>query len=251
MVSSAKDSSYTGAMPQTGPTGPQLQTDAVSMSSARASVLNALRERGDSCTVKDLSDEFGLHANTVREHLDALADDGLVIRDSTSPQGRGRPALTYRAAHASSDVARDYELLADVLATHLANGPEPSVRSREAGIAWGSRLLATREVTDASDLPRLLRRLGYEPTEADASGTVILRACPVLSLARRQPDVVCGVHLGFVESLVTAAGESAEDVRMVPMGHPLGCILQLPLLAAPDAGTAGSSAPQDGDLSNS
>lgn len=198
------------------------------MSSARAAVLNALRERGGACTVKELADDFLLHANTVREHLDALVDAGLVLRDTTSPQGRGRPALRYRAAQVALDVARDYELLADVLATHIAASPDAEATARAAGATWGERVRATAGADRVPAVHDELQRLGFDPSEPTADGTMVLRACPVLQVALRNPRVVCGVHQGLVEALVRADGHDPSGVEMVPLGAEDGCLLRVP-----------------------
>ena len=44
-------------------------------------------------TAAELASRMGQHANTVREHLDALVALGLTTRERESPAGRGRPAI--------------------------------------------------------------------------------------------------------------------------------------------------------------
>jgi predicted ArsR family transcriptional regulator len=48
--------------------------------------------------VSALTRATGLHANTVRAHLDVLVDGGLVEREKCRAKVAGRPAWTYRLA---------------------------------------------------------------------------------------------------------------------------------------------------------
>ncbi|MEL4504512.1 helix-turn-helix domain-containing protein [Luteococcus sp. H138] len=215
-----------------GPSGPPKVPSALSMSSARAAVLEAVRERGRLCSVREIAQDFDLHPNTVREHLDALLEQGLVAREASSPTGRGRPALMYRATSASQDVARDYELLSDVLAEQLASLPNAEQVALAAGRSWGKRTVYEQGGTvELTALPAIIGRLGFEPTEPDADGTIILRSCPILAAARRNPGVVCAVHLGYVEALIEGAGHDSGGTTLEPMGHLCGCVLQVGALA--------------------
>jgi predicted ArsR family transcriptional regulator len=61
-----------------------------------------LLKRAES-TPGELAAELGLTEAAVRQHLDALAETGLVSRTTRPPQGRGRPAQSW----ALTDLARD------------------------------------------------------------------------------------------------------------------------------------------------
>ncbi|MEL4358013.1 MULTISPECIES: helix-turn-helix transcriptional regulator [unclassified Luteococcus] len=224
-----------------GPSGPSMNQSALSMSTARASVLEAVRQRGRLCTVREIARDFDLHPNTVREHLDALLEQGLVAREASSPTGRGRPALMYRPTSASQDVARDYELLSDVLAEQLAAMPNARETALAAGRSWGNRTVTERDGdVRIEELPGVIGRLGFEPTLPDVDGNLVLRSCPILAAARRHPEVVCTVHLGYVQALIEAAGEDPTTTRLVPMGDEHGCLLHVEALAARRPDTAAS-----------
>lgn len=219
-------------MQNRGPQGPPSATAPMSMSAARAAVLEAVRERGSLCSVKDVADELHLHPNTVREHLDALLEQQLVVRESSSPAGRGRPALMYRATTAITDVARDYELLAEVLAEQLSQLPEPGEAARDAGHAWASRLAAG--ASEPIQLNAWMAQLGFQPTQL-SQDTWLLRGCPILAAARKHPDVVCQVHLGLAQAIAASEGRDEQQMRIEPMGHPQGCLLHLGVGRAPGA----------------
>lgn len=202
------------------------------MSSARAAVLGAVRERGRLCSVREIAQDFDLHPNTVREHLDALLEQGLVARETSAPTGRGRPALMYRATSGSADAIRDYELLTDVLAEQISRTSDPEAMALAAGRSWAQRTLEEKGgTTRLADLPGEIGRLGFEPTMPDEHGTILLRSCPILDAAKRHPDVVCTVHLGYVQALVEAAGHDAADTELTPMGDPQGCALRVAAIA--------------------
>ncbi|GAA1398684.1 helix-turn-helix transcriptional regulator [Luteococcus peritonei] len=194
------------------------------MSAARAAVLEAVRTRGRLCSVREVADQLDLHPNTVREHLDALLEQRLVERESSSPAGRGRPALMYRATTAITDVARDYELLAEVLAEQLAQLPDAAGASRAAGRSWGSRL--GHGDGEPVELQAWMAQLGFQPHQL-SQATWLLRSCPILSAARQNPDVVCSVHLGLAQAIVERQGQDGSQMAIEPMGHPQGCLLHL------------------------
>lgn len=189
---------------------------ATRLSSARAAILAHLGRVGRPVTVKEIAADSGQHANTVREHLEALAEFGLVERGTAPPQGRGRPATTYVVAPDSDPLhgTREYAGLVDALATHLhATAPDPQAASIEAGRAWGRTLPAGTQTLDA------LENMGFAPETAD--GGLRLTRCPLLTSAKRNPEVVCNVHLGLLREL---AGDDAELEAFVPGG----CLVLLP-----------------------
>jgi predicted ArsR family transcriptional regulator len=215
------------------------------LSGQRATVLERLQHRGESATVGALAGELGLHANTVREHVDALVDSGLVVRTRAPARGRGRPAWRYTAALdlvEHDPRVRDYAGLAGALAGHLSRtSAAPGEQAREIGREWG-RQLAAGEPSGAGGVPApeartrtvtLLAGLGFAP-EADAGATTAaLRRCPLLDVARAHPEVVCNVHLGVVRGALETYGGDPAPVQLLPFAEPGACRLHL---AAPAAG---------------
>lgn len=232
------------------------------MSRARASVLEQLGRHHEPTTVTTLAAHCGQHTNTVREHLDALASAGLVLRTSGKAAGRGRPAIRYSVAppETARPQLREYASLAMALAAHLERTcSDPSGFALEAGRHWGNEVasrLGWSGAAAAGSSRELLGELGFDPeppTEstllqvqggahatpeaemaADAAGAPIeiervrLRQCPLLDAARRHPDVVCQVHLGAVLGRYEARAESSAGVRLEPFAEPGACIVYLP-----------------------
>ena len=83
-------------------------------------------------TAADVASALGLHHNTVREHLDALIDAGLV-EVSTRPTGRrGRPALRYAStAPSPTEVLDSYLTLLNAISQTLGTCPQARVLALE------------------------------------------------------------------------------------------------------------------------
>ena len=200
---------------------------------SRARILAELAADGPLDT-RELARRVGLHANTVRVHLGALADAGLVAAETVAPQGRGRPRLAYRATgEAPDDGGRRYRLLAEILTTLVARfGGEAAEQLVEIGEAWGHHLvespppLATVSDAEAVDrLVALLAEVGFEPRLGQRR--IDMRPCPFLELARRHQDVVCPIHLGLMRGALAEVGARTTATRLEPFVKPDLCVARL------------------------
>jgi predicted ArsR family transcriptional regulator len=204
------------------------------LSRSRSAVLTTLEGRSDASTLADLSAVTGLHANTLREHLEALLHHGLVRRQRSEPSGRGRPARLYRATSAGQPES-EYAGLAATLASVLRRtSSSPRAEAIAAGMQWGHALARERGASTPLDalaarrrVTELLADLRFGP-EADADHTVlILTTCPLLEAARSDPDVVCGVHLGVVRGALEELAADPAGSELFPFAEPGACRLQL------------------------
>jgi predicted ArsR family transcriptional regulator len=205
---------------------------AVALSGQRLRALEYVRTRSP-VRIADAAAALDLHPNTIREHLDALVELGLVERSTAGARGRGRPATLYQAAAADPAVAvRDYASLATVLAGHLSRtSAHPERDARAAGREWGRELADESGQTD--DDPRdavlqALTRLGFAPDDEGTAG-IALHRCPLLDAARRYPVVVCQVHLGIVDGMFERMGAHGRaGIGLSPFAEPGACRLFLP-----------------------
>lgn len=235
------------------------------LSRAQRRMLDRLRDQPEPVTLAALVRSTGLHENTLREHLDALLRAGLVQRERSAPQGRGRPAWRYRAT--DTEEPSEYAGLARALATGLvrsAPDPETAVRAAtEAGEAWGRELArgagadgtaatepdgGTRTDGTATTAPDggtpagrqvigLLDELGFGTDVGTHAGAgarqhrpeeVRLTRCPLLQAAVEHPDVVCAVHLGIVRGALEEHGADPTGTELHPFSEPGACRLVLP-----------------------
>ncbi len=63
----------------------------------RAGIYRRLRAEGHPISAREAAEMFGLHANVARNHLDVLAEAGLVVTGTRKQTGGGRPAKVYVA----------------------------------------------------------------------------------------------------------------------------------------------------------
>jgi predicted ArsR family transcriptional regulator len=208
------------------------------LSGQRATVLERLQQRR-AATVPALAAELGLHANTVRGHLEALVAAGLALRERGPATGRGRPASRYVAAALveHDPRVRDYAGLAAALAGHLSRtSATPAADALDIGRAWGSDLAPTvppgpsrgsRERRARERAVSLMSALGFAPEPDRTATTVALRRCPLLDVARTYPEVVCNVHLGIVRGALESYGGAPEATSLVPFAEPGACRLHL------------------------
>ncbi|MDA4107882.1 transcriptional regulator [Mycolicibacterium holsaticum] len=219
--------------PPFGPAPTPSSAGHVPLSEQRLRVLEHVRAHAPVRTT-DAAASLGLHQNTVREHLDALVDLGLVERATEPAVGRGRPAALYRPSAADPALlARDYAGLATALAGHLARtSADPQRDARAAGVEWGRELVEGTARADGDQRKAVLdalTRLGFAPDDEGAERGVALRRCPLLDAARRYPDVVCQVHLGIVEGLLQSIdAPTGPGLGLIPFAEPGACRLFLP-----------------------
>ena len=64
---------------------------------SRVQILTLLQASEVDLSAEELSENSGLHVNTIRGHIDVLLAGGHVESVQAQPHGRGRPKLKYRA----------------------------------------------------------------------------------------------------------------------------------------------------------
>lgn len=214
-------------------------------------LLVVLAERVLPATTADLVAASGLHANTVRAHLQDLVERGLVSVTPVPSGSRGRPVHEYvitdqgRAVPRVNDPAfAEYRGLTTAFASYLAARTEhPGEEARAIGRAWGIQLgadpsLVHRESSAQEAVMPLLARLGFTPVPpadgADARTTgIALHTCPLLELAEEMPEVICQVHQGLIEGALEAGGAPPTAAELRPFSEPGACRLYLRDTEAP------------------
>lgn len=181
--------------------------------------------------VEVVPDQLGLHVNTVRFHLTQLMRARLVREDQADPSGPGRPRMVYsRAADTVGEPKGGYQLLAEILAGHLAaTSPEPSTAAIAAGQEWGRHLterpapfthLTAEQATER--IMTILDELGFAPEQEGSR--VLLHACPFQTVADHRPEIVCSLHLGLMRGALTEMGAPLEVTDLTPSHSVRPCI---------------------------
>jgi predicted ArsR family transcriptional regulator len=198
-------------------------------------VLRVLRASPAPLSILAIADQLGVHANTVRFHLDTLVGDGQVEQVKPGPKGPGRPPLMFRAVRQMDrGGTRHYRLLAEILTTGLAAEPNPTATAQAAGRAWGERLepparstLAAPSAEEAIEhLVGMLDELGFAPERRSSRGRqqVGLRHCPFLELAETRAGVVCPIHLGLMQGALQTWAAPVTVERLDTFVEPDLCL---------------------------
>jgi predicted ArsR family transcriptional regulator len=212
---------------------------------SRRRVLDMLREAGGPRDAVALAHATGLHPNTVRFHLKVLIEAGYVTEARQAHGGRGRPQAVYASATPGTGDG-GYALLAELLASRLDDAHGAQL-ARSAGERWlhvSTRASGPTPTPPSSPATlgeaaaramALFTELGFDPvhTPHPDAARIELRACPFLDVARRHPDVVCGVHLGLLRGTVEGGAFEAE---LFPFAAPGACVAEIKRV--PDPGNA-------------
>jgi predicted ArsR family transcriptional regulator len=177
----------------------------------------------------DLAERLGLHANTVRSHLDVLERAGLV-RAEREPRTRpGRPRIVYRARPRRE---QEHELLAGALAGSLHGLPGGAELAEASGEGWGRRLVEPlpehAEATEEACLARvadLLEERGFAPEVRE--GELLMRSCPFAELAETYPDVVCALHKGLLDGALARLEAPVRIASLEPWAPCGACVARL------------------------
>lgn len=172
-------------------------------------------------TTADIADSLGLHANTVRPHLERMRDAGLLEVEVGGRGDVGRPQHRYSIASDAPSLGLEpptMPVLARMvlsLAVRLhAGADDAEAVGRSEG---GARAVPYEQAPSTLEaLVSDLDRLGFDPVVTDAldddeAAVVAFAHCPFADLAREHPELVCGLHRGLVAGFVAEMGDA--DVR--------------------------------------
>ena len=186
----------------------------------------------------------GVPLHVAKFNLDKLEEQELLDVEFARPAGRrgpgaGRPAKLYKRSAREVEVSlpeRHYDLAAQVMAQAITESENRAVpiadslrdAAREAGRALGeqAKLAAGARPSRAGALravQEVLTDKGYEP-RAEGDG-LSLANCPFHALAQAHRDVVCGINLNLIDSLLQTAGP--RDTRAELRPSPGRCCVQI------------------------
>jgi predicted ArsR family transcriptional regulator len=166
-------------------------------------------------SASELAERLGIHANTVRLHLERLREVGLVDVEAVHRGTVGRPQHLYFLSSGAPGLGFDppaHALLAGLLATMAERVGADADDANATGRVWGTEAGArTRASSCLGALEAELTTLGFEPAlETDGTDGQPARIeflhCPFRDLAEAYPELVCNLHRGLCEGVVDQAG---------------------------------------------
>jgi predicted ArsR family transcriptional regulator len=169
---------------------------------------------GRPVSIREMSRRLSLHPNTLRPHLRRLEEAGLVSREVRKTAAVGRPQTLYSIRHTEGDEGRDYRLLAEMLCG-LIRGKRAIDQAHDLASQWGSYLVAQGGPKPGIHLPAgrnlavlqdALSKAGFDPRFRRLSGSAIevtMRDCPFRDLADDYRELVCTLHRGLVEGMLS------------------------------------------------
>ena len=187
----------------------------------------------------DIADSLGLHANTVRPHLERMRDAGLLDVQVGGRGDVGRPQHRYSVAADAPALGLEPPTM-PVLARMVLAMAKRLRASPDDAHAVGEeegRRRARPYASAPSALEALvsdLDRLGFDPIVTDSESLVATASasdvttdvensapgiddgdaviafanCPFADLAREHTDLVCGLHRGLVAGFVAQMGDA-------------------------------------------
>ncbi len=178
----------------------------------------------------EVADTLGLHANTVRPHLERMREVGLLAVHPDNRGSVGRPQNRYALAADAPSLGLEppaFPVLARMLTDVAAAAGAAANLSAEAGAEQGRELAeahAARAAESGTEgrRPRascldavtaMLAELGFDPAVVhdDGLATIAFTHCPYAELAAAHPEVVCHLHRGLIEGFVESIGGAGVD----------------------------------------
>jgi predicted ArsR family transcriptional regulator len=183
----------------------------------------------------EIAEALGLHANTVRPHLDRMREAGLVDVTTGGRGEVGRPQHRFSLAAEAPSLGLEPPTV-PVLARMVLNMAERLQASSADAFAVGEAEGSGRAASYAaypSALEALvadLDRLGFDPVVAESdtadNAVVAFANCPFAAYAASHPDLVCGLHHGLVSGFIDTMGD-AEVVEFCSIAHRTPCQVEL------------------------
>jgi predicted ArsR family transcriptional regulator len=196
----------------------------------RARIVDELEGHPAGLDARELARVLGVHPNTVRWHLEVLADAGLIASHPDRRTARGRPRIIFTLTDRGEP--DNYRLLATMLMSTLSALPDAADRIYNAGRAWGRYLLprlqpgpppSRRQTTQL--VANLLSREGFRPEVTQDE--IRMHGCPFRELAQHGDALVCTFHRGLIAGALAELGDDVRLRRLDAFVAPQLCIARL------------------------
>lgn len=238
-----------------GPKSVTYLVHAISQASpAQREMLRVLGDIGRAATVAEVAQQCHIHNNSARETLEALVEEGLVVKTSSAPSGRGRPAWLYEVTAPDSleNFQRQISDLVISTARLLVDEFEkPLEAAHRLGRAWGRQFLSSGKIPEhgnfdldghladlelqVSKIRVFLSTQGFRALSGSSPNSIELHSCPYLTNESPVQPVVCAIHASMLEEIVSTLSQGALQTHLCPFVNQDYCEVTLNLTRKPEA----------------
>lgn len=211
----------------------------------RRGIYVTIRESGEPLTASEIAEDFGIHPNVARHHLDRLTHDGYLEVETQRPRrgreaGAGRPAKCYSATNKGVDLRFPgrrgnvlLELLLRLVGT-MGEGAEISRHAADVGRTYGRELAGELGPSDADGyfeavtaLARAMTKAGFDVgADPDSEQQLLTNQCPFGDMALSHPGVICSLDQGIVSGILDVL-EPGMRPNVIPHGHADACVTRI------------------------
>jgi predicted ArsR family transcriptional regulator len=176
-----------------------------------------VRSMPEGVKASDIAEQFALHPNVARHHLEKLAGGGYLHVALARHESAGRPSKIYCAAAVDTQLSfppRRDDLLGMLLARALGRLPVDEARTlaEEVGYEYGLSLAAHMDPAEGqrsfkaavASVADALTAHGFA-AHTESRGTVLQlvhEQCPFGEAAQRYPHVLCAVDTGMIRGML-------------------------------------------------
>ena len=188
----------------------------------RYTIYEYLIKAKDPVTVKEVSEEVGIHPNVARLHLTKLTDVKLIDSYINQEKRSGRPSRLYVISKEAREISfpyRDYKLLSSITLEAIAKlGDTGRAVLAEVGADYGKKMIEqlktpsheydilprekARLLSETSEVLGLYASFEYDEDEQNISYTI--HNCPFKELLTDDNEIVCQLHQEFLKGMFQA-----------------------------------------------
>lgn len=173
--------------------------------SSREVIFDLVQHSAAPLTIEQICRLSGLHANTVRAHLEVLHAAGRVTREQHTPKGRGRPPWLFSVAPGARSARAE---LAETLLDQLAEASVPGL-AQAAAERWAAAhhrdaarsTPATSPDEGVRQAATALEDLGFDARVDSVGDRIEIRDCPYAGLVAQRP-LICDIHAALLGELL-------------------------------------------------
>ena len=185
----------------------------------RARVLALLQKAGSPLSVVCVAEELGLHKNSARFHLDALASAGYAKRTVGATGQQGRPPQLFTATDSAPTLNSLHllELSQILLAEFVLPTQDSSARMEQVGHRWGA--FSAADAADEGEAPTiagLIETLGGRGFVTSEDGnTLRFERCPFRSqVSPELLPLLCSMHKGLLNGYLAEIGSDLRATQL-------------------------------------